>query len=220
MRLYPGVPPWHLNLGNALLRKGDIDGAIGEYLEILRMNPDEPAGHNNLARALHQRGDLDGAAREFRELTRLTPDDPDAHNNLGAVLKLQGDLDSAIAEFPRGCAAGSQRASTHTRTWPTRWLVRATSMHSSAKMREIARLDPSDPGPHITIGYSLRDNRDTDGAIAEFREGYTPQFSMRMRIPNLAPHWREWASWTMGMRRSFARHCGSILRMTRRRSIW
>ena len=35
----------HVNLGNALDHKGDLDGAIAEYREALRLNPKDVVAH-------------------------------------------------------------------------------------------------------------------------------------------------------------------------------
>lgn len=39
LRLDPNYAEAHGNLGNALYNKGDWDGALAEYREVLRVNP-------------------------------------------------------------------------------------------------------------------------------------------------------------------------------------
>ena len=75
----------HLDRGNALLDQGDLDGAIAEYREALRLKPDYANVHNNLGVALKGKGGLDGAIAEYREALRLKPDYADAHMNLGVA---------------------------------------------------------------------------------------------------------------------------------------
>ena len=48
----------HYNLGVALGSKGDLDGAIAEYREALRLNPNNDEAHVNLGVALGQQGRL------------------------------------------------------------------------------------------------------------------------------------------------------------------
>lgn len=74
------------NLGLALLDKRDLDGAIAEFREALRLKPDLPQAHNRLGIALRDKGDLDLAIAEFREALGLKPDYPEAHNDLGQAL--------------------------------------------------------------------------------------------------------------------------------------
>ncbi len=63
----------HDNLGNALDHKGDLDGAIAEYREALRLNPKDVVAHINLGVALASKGDMDGEIGEYREALRLNP---------------------------------------------------------------------------------------------------------------------------------------------------
>ncbi len=92
----------HFDRGIALVEKGDLDGAIGEYREVIRLKPDFADAHNNLGAALNQKGDLDEAIAESRAAIRLKPDYAIAHNNLGVALDAKGDLDGAIAEWREG----------------------------------------------------------------------------------------------------------------------
>jgi serine/threonine protein kinase/Tfp pilus assembly protein PilF len=92
-------PEAHYNLGNALLRKSDLDGAIQEYREALRLNKDYPLAHLNLGVALAKKGDLDGAIQEYQEALRRKKDFPDAQYNLGVALRQQGRFAEARTAF-------------------------------------------------------------------------------------------------------------------------
>jgi Flp pilus assembly protein TadD len=83
----------------ALTAKGDLDGAIREYREVLRLKPDYPAAHFGLGFALEEKGDHNGAIRECREALRLDPNNADAHGTLGLALDAKGDHDGAIREY-------------------------------------------------------------------------------------------------------------------------
>ena len=63
-----------LNLGIALYKKGDLDGAIAEYRAALRLTRMMHEAHCNSALALDDKGDLDGAIAEYREALRLNPE--------------------------------------------------------------------------------------------------------------------------------------------------
>jgi tetratricopeptide (TPR) repeat protein len=89
----PDLPETHLNLGIAHMDKGDLDGAIAEYRQALRLKPDDAKAHFNLGVALRLKGDLDGAIAEYREALRLKPDFPGAQNNLAIALRLKGGVD-------------------------------------------------------------------------------------------------------------------------------
>ena len=48
MRIKPDYAPAHFNLGNALGKEGDLDGATKEFREALRINPKDAEAHNSL----------------------------------------------------------------------------------------------------------------------------------------------------------------------------
>jgi tetratricopeptide (TPR) repeat protein len=63
----------HFNLGTELAKKGDLDGAIAEYREALRLNPNDAKMHAILAGTLDLNGDKRGAMEEFRAASILDP---------------------------------------------------------------------------------------------------------------------------------------------------
>ena len=89
------------DLGNALLQKGEVDGAIAHYQKAMQINPDYAEAHNNLSFALLQKGKVDEAIAQCRRALQINPDLAEAHNNLGYALLLKGKVDEAIAHFQK-----------------------------------------------------------------------------------------------------------------------
>jgi len=89
----------HCNLGMALQAKGDLDRAIVELREGLRVFPNLAPLHDGLGNALADKGDSEGAAAEFREALRLQPDLAAIHTQSGDTLAARGNVDVAIAEY-------------------------------------------------------------------------------------------------------------------------
>ena len=89
----------HLNLGSALVLKGQIDVAIRAFQEAIRLKPDFAEAHSNVGMALIRKGQIDEAFSEFQEAVRLKPDFAEAHSNLGMALVRKGQIDVAIMEF-------------------------------------------------------------------------------------------------------------------------
>ena len=99
LRVTPGNYFINFNLGHALAKEGDLDGAIREFQETLRIKPDYAKAHSSLGIAFTQKGHLDAAIREYQEALRINPDDARSHSNLGIVFARKGNLDAAILEF-------------------------------------------------------------------------------------------------------------------------
>jgi tetratricopeptide (TPR) repeat protein len=89
----------HNDLGNALVKNGQIDEAMGHYQEALRLKPDYAEAFYNLGVAFDQRGQVGEAIRRYQEAIRLKPEYADAHNNLGIDLYQQGGTNEAIRHF-------------------------------------------------------------------------------------------------------------------------
>ena len=85
----------HKIIGDDLREKGDIDGAIREYNEALRLKPDYTDAHNNLGLAYVAKGRLGDAIAELQEAIRrfvLQPGYADAHNNLAGAYFPEGTV--------------------------------------------------------------------------------------------------------------------------------
>lgn len=91
----------HYNLGVVLYQEQDLDGAIAEWNEALRIAPDSPDAHTNIASAYimlkPSRPDL--AMSHLRTASEQSPDDPEIHFNLAAVLEACEELEDAIRSY-------------------------------------------------------------------------------------------------------------------------
>ncbi len=74
------------NLGTVLGQRGQLDDAIRQFREAIRLKPDHANAHCNLGLALDKTGRTDEAMREFREALRLKSSYPEAQNNLARAL--------------------------------------------------------------------------------------------------------------------------------------
>ncbi len=87
------------NLGIALDKKGQIDEAISQYQEAIRLKPDFAKAHNNLGNSLDKKSQINEAVSQYREAIRLKPDYAIARNNLGNSLVKKGQSDEAISQY-------------------------------------------------------------------------------------------------------------------------
>ena len=99
------------NRGNAYGATGNIDRALADFNEAIRIDPQQAKAFNNRGYAYELKGDLDHAIADFDEAIRLDPNYAGALNNRGGayVAKLDPDraipdLDEAIRLNPRDAA--------------------------------------------------------------------------------------------------------------------
>jgi tetratricopeptide (TPR) repeat protein len=97
----PGNPLRHDAVATLYLDAGQLDAAIAEFRESLRLNPGSAPTQYNLGFALSARGRRDEAIAAFQEALRIDPDYAQAHNNLGALLQLAGDSGAALDHYRR-----------------------------------------------------------------------------------------------------------------------
>lgn len=91
----------HNNLGNAFIKKGEIDGAIAEFEKALQVNANYAKSHNNLGYSLLQKGRVDDAIEEYEKAVKIDPDFADAYGNIGVALAQKGQIDEAIVEYQK-----------------------------------------------------------------------------------------------------------------------
>jgi len=82
----PQAWPAYDNLGNALLRKGQVVKAEQLYRQALQIYPDSAITHNNLGVAQEQRGDIVAAISSYQEALKIAPGYLDAQHNLARLL--------------------------------------------------------------------------------------------------------------------------------------
>jgi tetratricopeptide (TPR) repeat protein len=77
----------------------DLDEAIAEYRESIRLDPTVAYVRRNLGNLLMLKGEVEAALAEYREAAKLDPTDPDVHLEAANRLYLRGRLDLAIVEL-------------------------------------------------------------------------------------------------------------------------
>lgn len=89
----------HLNLGNALVRRGALAEAERAFNDVLSINSLDSRAINGLAVVFFRQERFEEASRLFRVLTEEKPNEPYFQNNLGVALMRQGKLAEAETCF-------------------------------------------------------------------------------------------------------------------------
>ena len=85
--------------GKAYLAKDDLDRAIADFDEAIRLNPQYSVAFFNRALAYNRKGDRDRAIADYGEAIRLDPRNAAALNNRGVIYKTSGDMERALADL-------------------------------------------------------------------------------------------------------------------------
>lgn len=89
------------NVGNIMLRKGDIDGAIENYHRAYRLNSNSDGLEVNLGTACLQKDDLESALRHFRQALNFNLENDKAWVGLALIHRQLSDFELAWANVDR-----------------------------------------------------------------------------------------------------------------------
>jgi tetratricopeptide (TPR) repeat protein len=92
------------NVGNLLLKVGDLTNAKRAYETTLKIDPNFAAGHNNLGMVLKALGQMQEAIVSYHKAIELNPDYADAYQNLGVVLLKIGNVPESLSAFGKAIA--------------------------------------------------------------------------------------------------------------------
>jgi tetratricopeptide (TPR) repeat protein len=161
----PGV---FLNLGNALMDKGDVEGAVRCYQAALRIDPNYAAARVSLGNALKDKGDMEGAVREYRLALDLDPKLARAHAAWGIVLQAKGDVEGAVHKYRLALDLDPKLAPAHA-AWGTVLQAKGDVEGAIREYRLALDLDPKLAPAHLNLGSALQDKGDAEGAVREYR---------------------------------------------------
>ena len=94
----------YVNRGIAYRRLGEIERAIRDYDQAIRVNPRAADAFNNRGNAFRAHDEHERAVRDYDEAIRLDPHYAHALNNRGIIFLELGDANRAIEDFDRAIA--------------------------------------------------------------------------------------------------------------------
>jgi len=156
------------NLGNSLLARGDVEGAIREFRRAAEEAPGLALPRINLARAHVLRGDLKTARSLLEEALRSTDDFPEAEVLLANIEREEGD--------PRGAERRLRRLLERE---PSALIHRSLGIldyeqgrqsEAAEEYRKAIAIEPDDPEGYNNLGVLLKEEGKPEEAEAQFRK--------------------------------------------------
>jgi tetratricopeptide (TPR) repeat protein len=159
----------HYNRGIAWKAKGDLDRAIADYTEAIRLDPQHERAYVNRGNAWQAKGDLDRAIADYDEAIRLDAKDADAYDNRGIAWKHKGDLDRAIADYTEAIRLDPKDATPHYNRGIA-WSRKGDVDRAVADYTAAIRLDPKEAAPYHNRGNAYASKKDYEHAVADYTE--------------------------------------------------
>jgi tetratricopeptide (TPR) repeat protein len=163
------------NRGNEYADKGDLDRAIAEYNEALRINPNFNMALANRGLAYSEKGDIERALADYNEAIRLVPENAvsvPAFINRGHIYAKKGDIERALADYNEAVRLDPNDS----RTFANRggaYLNNGDYDRAIKDFNEAIRIEPkvaSRAAIFANRGLSYARNGDIEQALADYNE--------------------------------------------------
>ena len=156
------------NRGHGLTEKRELDSALADLNEAIRLDPAYACAHTNRGRVYAIKRDLDRAMADYDEALRIDPTFALAYNNRGDAWAGRGNIERALIDFnaaikydPALAIAYGNRGYLHYRK---RDMARAIEDYSVQ-----IKLGP-DVLAYINRGNAWRESEQLDRAVADYAE--------------------------------------------------
>jgi protein O-mannosyl-transferase len=157
------------NLGEALLRQGEVQQALAHLEEAVRINPALSVPHNNLGNALHDAGRVDDSILQYRLALHIEPDYCEAHNNLAIALRGLGRVDEAISHYKEALRIRPDYHEARSNLGVA--LLEAGRVEEAIEQyQQLLRGETVDPATHSNFGNALLRAGRVDDAISQYKE--------------------------------------------------
>jgi tetratricopeptide (TPR) repeat protein len=166
---YTGInlAPVFYNRGHAWRDKGDLDRAIADYDQAIKLDPGHFAAYYNRGHAWRAKGDLDRAITDYSQAIRLDPKSAGAYNNRGNSWQDKGDLDHALADYDGAIRLDPYLAGAYNNRGNTR-RAKGDFDRAIADYNQAIRLDPAFAMAYNNRGTAWYIKGDFDRAIADY----------------------------------------------------
>ncbi len=168
VRCLPEDPVAHLNVGNALGRRGRLEEAAASFGRALALQPEFAEAHNNLGDLQLELARFDEAAASCRRALEIRPDFAEAHVNLGKALLRLGDAERSVESCRRALEIRPDFAEAHN-SLGNALLYLSRFDEAIAGFRRALAINPEFAEAHANLANALRNIGRLDEAVAAYR---------------------------------------------------
>ena len=129
--------------GGAHQAQGDINRAVADYNESMRIDPTYPAAYSNRGNAWYHSGKFDRAIADYNQAIELNPKYARAYVNRGSAWGNRGELDRAIADYSRAIRLDPKEAKAYYYRGIA-WEMKRNLQAALADFKTYSQLAPSD----------------------------------------------------------------------------
>jgi len=158
----------HNNLGNIMLRRGELNAAIAHYTSAIKSNPFYDLPYANLAVVLTTQGKRDEAIDIYRQALEANPAFTKARVKLAELLSAEGRNDAAAAEFSKAVEIDPSSFEAH-HLWGNALMRQGDWRGAVDHYRRALQIDPKNVEVRTNLGGALAALGDDNAAIAEYR---------------------------------------------------
>lgn len=155
--------------GSAYSDKGDIDRAISDYNEAIRIDPKYANPYYNRGLAYLKNGDNDRAIADFNVTIRIDPKFTDAYISRGNAYFDKRDNDQAISDYNEAIRINPKYAKAYNNRSDV-YLNKGDNDRAVSDCNQAIRIDPKTSGNHFCLGRAYRAKGEYDRAIASYNE--------------------------------------------------
>jgi len=209
------------NRGHAYLVKGQLDQAIQDYTQALRLGPDPGRVRVNRGVAYLKHGQDDRALEDFNEVLRVTPTDSVAFYHRGLLAWRRGEVERALRDYDDAIRFDSRLAAAYSARGDV-YKVRGDRARAIQDYDQALKLDPNDRNAYVGRGLTRFDQGqfaesvpDLVRATALDPDAVEPALYLYLAREHLRQDGR--ASLTTAARRDLSRWPGPVVAMYLRR---
>ncbi len=157
------------NRGRHFHNKADLDRAIADYNEAIRISPKYAVAYSNRGEAWRDKGDLDRALADHNQAISLNPKYSGAYNNRALLWKDKGDFDRALMDYDTAIRLDPKEALAYANRGEA-WRLKGDLIRSIADLDTALKYNSKGPLVYTQRGDTWRYKGEIDRAIADFNE--------------------------------------------------